>query len=117
MRARKVEPELRKICDNVLALKQKFDWDETAAHMNWCCGPETEGANVVGDATQDVQNLIEIKKQIVDGPELFIVEETPGVVPATPQERVSERVVEQIVSGNRHERERAEWPMSTPQIS
>ena len=67
-RVEKVEAELQWICDSVLALKQKFDRDETAAPMSWCFAPETEGANVVGDATPDVQNFIEIKKQIVDVP-------------------------------------------------
>merc|ERR1712135_138303 len=45
-------------------LKEKFDWDENAARKIWCYGPETEGANVVVDATQGVQYLIEIKEHV-----------------------------------------------------
>ena len=45
-------------------LTEKFDWDENAARKIWCYGPETEGANVVVDATQGVQYLIEIKEHV-----------------------------------------------------
>ena len=45
-------------------MKEKFDWDENAARKIWCYGPETEGANVVIDATHDVQYIIEIKEHV-----------------------------------------------------
>merc|ERR1712100_761687 len=45
-------------------LREKYDWDENAARKIWCCGPETEGANVVVDQTTAVQYLIEIKEHV-----------------------------------------------------
>merc|ERR1712156_283017 len=45
-------------------LREKYEWDESAARKIWCWGPETEGANVVVDQTQAVQYLIEIKEHV-----------------------------------------------------
>jgi len=45
-------------------LKTDFSWDENAARKIWCWGPETDGANVVVDATQGVQYLLEIKEHV-----------------------------------------------------
>merc|ERR1712150_111303 len=44
--------------------REKFDWDENSARKIWSWGPETDGANVVVDATQGVQYLIEIKEHV-----------------------------------------------------
>lgn len=44
--------------------REKFDWDENAARKIWAWGPETEGANVVVDATQGVQYMNEIKEHV-----------------------------------------------------
>merc|ERR1712014_135675 len=48
-------------------LREKFDWDENAARKIWCWGPETEGANLVVDATQGIQYLNEIKEHVNAG--------------------------------------------------
>ena len=65
----------------------------------WCARtaptPETESANVVGDATQRVQRRIEEKTVVAPYPQ--VVEETLGVLRNIPQERITERVVERIV--------------------
>merc|ERR1719230_1496152 len=45
-------------------LKEKFEWDDNSARKIWCWGPETDGANVVVDATQGVQYLLEIKEHV-----------------------------------------------------
>lgn len=44
--------------------REKFDWDENSARKIWAWGPETEGANVVVDATQGVQYMNEIKEHV-----------------------------------------------------
>jgi elongation factor 2 len=48
-------------------LREKFDWDENSARKIWCWGPETEGANLVVDATQGIQYLNEIKEHVNAG--------------------------------------------------
>merc|ERR1712019_122569 len=48
-------------------LREKYDWDENAARKIWCWGPETEGANLVVDATQGIQYLNEIKEHVNAG--------------------------------------------------
>merc|ERR1711964_664776 len=45
-------------------LAEKYDWDKNHALKIWCYGPETEGANMVVDATQGVQYLNEIKDHV-----------------------------------------------------
>jgi len=46
-------------------LTDKFDWDKSVAQTKiWCYGPETDGANLVVDATVGVQYLIEIKEHV-----------------------------------------------------
>jgi len=46
-------------------LCEKFDWDKQVAQTKiWCYGPETDGANLVVDATVGVQYLIEIKEHV-----------------------------------------------------
>ncbi|CAL1134442.1 unnamed protein product [Cladocopium goreaui] len=46
-------------------LCDKFDWDKSVAQTKiWCYGPETDGANLVVDATVGVQYLIEIKEHV-----------------------------------------------------
>jgi elongation factor 2 len=46
-------------------LCEKFDWDKSVAQTKiWCYGPETDGANLVVDATVGVQYLIEIKEHV-----------------------------------------------------
>jgi elongation factor 2 len=46
-------------------LQEKFDWDKQAALSKiWCWGPETDGPNLVIDATVGVQYLIEIKEHV-----------------------------------------------------
>jgi len=45
-------------------LREKFDWQEDAARKIWCWGPETDGANLVVEATTGVQYLIEIKEHV-----------------------------------------------------
>mmetsp|Transcript_51233 Transcript_51233/g.84089 ORF Transcript_51233/g.84089 Transcript_51233/m.84089 type:complete len:839 (+) Transcript_51233:87-2603(+) len=46
-------------------LTEKFDWDKSVAQTKiWCYGPETDGANLVVDATVGVQYLIEIKEHV-----------------------------------------------------
>jgi len=44
--------------------RDEFSWDATAATKIWCWGPETEGANVIVDATQGVQYMNEIKEHV-----------------------------------------------------
>merc|ERR1719242_1669251 len=44
--------------------REKFDWDENSARKIWGWGPETEGANLVVDATQGVQYMNEIKEHV-----------------------------------------------------
>merc|ERR1719321_1347577 len=55
------------IKDKVKILKEKYDWDDTAARKIWCYGPETDGANLVVDETQGVQYLNEIKEHVNSG--------------------------------------------------
>jgi len=45
-------------------LKEKYDWDDNTTRKIWCYGPETDGANLVVDATQAVQYIIEIKEHV-----------------------------------------------------
>jgi elongation factor 2 len=45
-------------------LKEKYDWDDNTTRKIWCYGPETDGPNLVVDATQAVQYLIEIKEHV-----------------------------------------------------
>merc|ERR1719265_2746913 len=47
-----------------MELAEKHDWDKNTALKIWCYGPETEGANVVVDATVAVQFLNEIKEHV-----------------------------------------------------
>ena len=54
-------------------MKEKFGSDENVVRKNGCCGPGTEGANMVGDATRGVQHRIE--EQIADVPLLQAVQE------------------------------------------
>merc|ERR1712050_697058 len=58
----KADPKERK-----KLLKEKYNWDDNAARKIWCYGPETEGANVVVDATTAIQYLLEIKEHVVSG--------------------------------------------------
>jgi elongation factor 2 len=44
--------------------KEKYDWDDNTSRKIWCYGPETDGANLVIDATQAVQYIIEIKEHV-----------------------------------------------------
>merc|ERR1711966_422501 len=44
--------------------RERYDWDENAARKIWCWGPETDGANVVVDATVAIQYLNEIKEHV-----------------------------------------------------
>jgi len=44
--------------------RDEFGWDAQAATKIWCWGPETEGANVIVDATQGVQYMNEIKEHV-----------------------------------------------------
>jgi len=45
-------------------LREKYEWDENTARKIWCWGPETDGANVVVDATVAIQYLNEIKEHV-----------------------------------------------------
>lgn len=45
-------------------LREKFDWADDAARKLWCWGPETDGANLVVDATVAVQYCNEIKEHV-----------------------------------------------------
>jgi len=46
------------------ALRDKHDFDEAAARKIWAWGPETEGANIIIDATTAVQYVGEIKEHV-----------------------------------------------------
>jgi len=48
-------------------MAEKYDWDKNQALKVWCYGPDTEGANVVVDATVGVQYLNEIKEHVTSG--------------------------------------------------
>ena len=59
-----VEADLFQIYDGILTLmKEKFDSEEDVACEIRCYTSETEVADVLDDATQGVENLIEIKKR------------------------------------------------------
>jgi len=45
-------------------LRERYEWEEGAARKIWCFGPETDGANVVVDATQAVQYLVEVREHV-----------------------------------------------------
>merc|ERR1712216_560294 len=45
-------------------MAEKYDWDKNTALKIWCYGPDTEGANMVVDATVGVAYLNEIKEHV-----------------------------------------------------
>merc|ERR1712218_405337 len=48
-------------------LADKYDYDITEARKIWCFGPDTNGPNILIDATKGVQYLNEIKDSVVAG--------------------------------------------------
>lgn len=48
-------------------LADKYEWDVNEARKIWCFGPETNGPNIVIDATKGIQFLNEIKDSVVAG--------------------------------------------------
>jgi len=48
-------------------LADTYNWDVTEARKIWCFGPDSNGPNVVVDATKGVQFLNEIKDSVVAG--------------------------------------------------
>ena len=45
----------------------KYEYDITEARKIWCFGPDTQGPNLMIDATKGVQYLNEIKDSVVAG--------------------------------------------------
>ena len=48
-------------------LADKYEYDITEARKIWCFGPDTQGPNLMIDATKGVQYLNEIKDSVVAG--------------------------------------------------
>merc|ERR1712121_446044 len=48
-------------------LADKYEYDITEARKIWCFGPDTNGPNIVIDATKGVQYLNEIKDSVIAG--------------------------------------------------
>ena len=71
--------------------KEKDDRDDSTARRTWCVGPESECANVVADATQAVQDIIEIEEAGISENVVEIVD-----VPVPPRNQVQDRTVEHI---------------------
>jgi len=55
----KAEPKER-----ARGLRERYDWPEDSARKIWCYGPETDGANIVVDATTAVQYMNEIREHV-----------------------------------------------------